>query len=714
MMRNVRLPGAPRLTPQFLFWAGMAAFGCGFVYHRMWHAVSLGSSQLVWLLLIAALVAGLLHWFARRRLARSSMATTWLLVGLVAWMCFAGVAQCLATVLIGLAALGAGSLLVPAGGHARMPLSLVTGLALICGVDGWLLPFRMHFRVVYLVLLLAIIVWRRRAIVAMLRPVAGGWLDAVDEARRSAALAVLVMFAASTWAWLPTTMYDDLAYHLALPSQLAQLGYYRMDVGSNVWALAPWAADVLQGIAQVLAGAEARGAVDTLWFGISCMLVWQLGRALSLPTAMRWLAVAMFAALPLTMTLLHSMQTEGPTVTAMLALAYLITTRPRPDGRALVVMGVLFGLLIGLKVSNLWFAGPLGLWLLWRSRAAFAWRALPLALLLGAVVAGSSYVYAWVLTGNPVLPLFNDVFQSPWYPVANFHDPRWDTGFRWDLVWNLVFQPGTYMESGSIGPLVLIALGGCFFVALAKPRTRGLALVGAVCLLLPLFMIQYLRYAYPALALLIPAMLCGVPLADAGTRLARGTWAALWTLVTVSLVFAGSAGWQMKSGALGTRLISGKTAVMARYAPIRFVLDNIDKRRGKSARVLILARDMPFAAQMAGRAFVTNWYDPQLSALAGKAREAKNSRGWLTLFEHSGANVLVTREGEADHGLMQAIKARHGRKAFTFKGLDAWQLPAAATVEPRSHDLSAERDMASRVRGWFGIGGTSDIAWTGS
>lgn len=412
---------------------------------------------------------------------------------------------------------------------------------------------------------------------------------------------MLVVFAASAWAWLPTTLYDDLAYHLALPSQLAQLGYYRMDVASNVWALAPWAADVLQAMAQVVAGTEARGAVDMLWFGLSCTLIWQLCKTLSLSLAMRWLAVALFASLPLTMMLLHSMQTEGPTVTVMLALAWLIAARRQPDWRALVVTGVLFGLLIGLKVSNLWFAGPLGLWFAWRNRTTCAWRWLPLALLAGLLVGGSSYVYAWALTGNPVLPLFNGFFQSPWYPPTNFHDGRWDTGFGWTIVWNVVFHPGTYMEGGSIGPLVLVALGGCFFVALAKPRTRGLALVGAAALLLPLFTIQYLRYAYPSLALLIPVMLCGVPVAAAGHRQARSMWGALWLLVAASLVLAGSASWQMKSGALGMRVTSGKSAVIDHYQPIRHVLDTIDKRHGPSARVLVLAQGTPFAAQMAGR-----------------------------------------------------------------------------------------------------------------
>lgn len=152
MMRQTRASGIPRLIPQILFWAGLGLFGLGFVYNTMWHAASLGSSQLVWLLLLAAAVAAVLKWVGGKWLGRISMATALLAVGLVALMYFAGVVPVLTVVLVGLTALGVGSVLVPVQWQAHAPLSLVVGLALMCGVDGWLLPFRMHFRVVYLVI----------------------------------------------------------------------------------------------------------------------------------------------------------------------------------------------------------------------------------------------------------------------------------------------------------------------------------------------------------------------------------------------------------------------------------------------------------------------------------------------------------------------------------------------------------------------------------
>src|SRR6185312_12709599 len=191
---------------------------------------------------------------------------------------------------------------------------------------------------------------------------------------------------------------------------------------------------------------------------------------------------------------LSAMQTEGPTAAVIAALALLIQRVREPRRRDLMLVGILFALLPALKISNLMFAGPLGLWLLWRWRGRMPWRTLPFAVLFALVLAGSSYVYAWKLTGNPVLPLFNAVFHSSYFAPTNFHDSRWDKGFHWNIVWRLVFHSGDYMEGGDAAPILVL-----------------MALVAIAGLLLPLYEIQYSRYAMPSLTLLIPAMLCGVP-----------------------------------------------------------------------------------------------------------------------------------------------------------------------------------------------------------
>ena len=694
--------------PAALFWTGFALLAAGMAFNAPWRAIA--ATPLAGL--IALGLISLAPGAGVRRVFHTTRATATLIVWTCAAFWFSGLASALSVVLLVGAALAIGSVLLPvddAGQGGSTALSTLLGLALLCGVVGWLLPFPVHQRVVYMPILVAVIALRWRVVILAGRAAHTAWFTAVAAAPRAAFLTTLCLGIASTCAWLPALSYDALVYHLALPSQLAQLGYYQMNAGSNVWALAPWAADVLQGMAWVLAGGESVGAVGLLWFGLSAALLWRLARALDLAPWLCWTAVALFGSLPLVAGLLTSMQTEGPTAAVLAGVALLIQRWRSPQRRHLLAVGALMGLLLALKVSNLMFAGPLGLWLLWRWRACLPWRVLPLALLLGGIVAGSSYMYAYVLTGNPVLPLFNGYFGSAFYPLADFYDPRWETGVSWRLPWRLVFASSVYDEAGNgVGPFVLIALAGSLLVALCRRPSAGLAWVSLVAFALPLTQIQYLRYAMPVLVLMIPAMLYGIRSAAMTPRSLRRVVYALGVLVVANLVMLSSATWQLKSGALLKRLGGGQDRVVRRYAVERHFADVVRQRYGDQARTLLTDPARPFTADFAGRGLATAWYDPQLSALAERARFTDSVAAWGRLLDASGADLLLVSKAGASAGMMSAIAARHGTSVLAVDGSRLWELHpqpvTGAALAPV--DLVAERDLALRLRGMLVHWGT--------
>lgn len=669
---NGSLERARRAAPAILFWAGMLLLAVGWIGNALWRQIG-NAPELA--LIALALLSALAAW-GLGRLLRCRFTTALLAVWLTTLACCAGFASSVAIMLLTAAALAIGSCIVPARWPARVALSALVGITLMAGVVGWTLPFPVpRIRLVYLIVLTLIVAWRWRELGAMLRPLPEQWSAAVRATPVAAGAAVMLLGVVSTHAWLPTIMYDDLVYHLGLPAQLASLGYYQMNAGSNVWALAAWSADVWQGIAWVVADGASRGVVNMLWFAMSEVLLWRLCKELDLGHGLRWLAVALFASTPLLAGTLASMQTEGPTAAVVLGLALLIQRSERTEARSLVVAGVLFGLLVGLKVSNLWFALPLGLWLLWQSRLRLPWRALPLAVLAAVVVAGSSYVYAWVLTGNPVLPLFNNIFHSPFYPSANFHDARWDSGFGAGIVWQIVFHTSDYLEgqAGAVG-FFLIGLAGSFFVALARPNSRALALVAAVALLLPLAVIQYVRYAAPGIALLIPAMLCGLP---ALTNAPRHRWmrsAALWLLVVLGGLFLTTAAWQFKTKALQRWLGGGDIGVYAKYAPSRLIAQVIRHRHGDTARVLMLPGTQPFVAELSGKGFSNSWYDPRVQALLDEPDARQDAAPWLRAIQWTGANLLITSAASTSPGLHDAIAKSHGTLVYATGDLELWQL----------------------------------------
>lgn len=660
-----------RIAPWILLGLGCLLAVSGFVANHMWTTVPPSPARLLALLASISLVGtyGLVRFFKCRP------ATGMLLIWSLALVYFVGLSASVAVILIVMAAAALGGALVPEGWSARPALSVLVGLALICGLVGWLLPMPVHFRASYTVALLVLTAWRRRDLIAMARSIPEAWRDAVDAAPWPALLAVLALGAASTCAWGPTIRADDLAFHLGLPSQLASLGYYRMDVGSSLWALSAWASDVLQGVARVVATGDARGAVNAMWFAIGLVLQWKFCESLGLRAGLRWVAVALYASVPLTATTLGGMQTEGPSAAVAMALALLIQGTPLPDRRRLLVAALIFGLLLELKISNLTLAGPMGLWLLWRWRGHLPWRTVPTAVLLALLVAGSSYAYSYLLTGNPVLPLFNKLFQSPYYPPVDFSNHVWNTGFHWGLVWDLVFHTSRYIEGGDgeIG-FFLVALGGCLLVGLARPQARPVTVVALACFLLPLSQTQYVRYAQPSFALLIPAMLCGMP--DNGFRPfgKRVAAAVLTVLVLSNLLYIANSDWEIRSGSLEILLTDGKQAVLDRYAPEREVAEVIRTLYGDDARTLVSDRTHAHAAELAGNAYALSWYDPELSSLALKADGDPSGAAWSKVIAHAGVNLVLLREGQYSAGLQAAIASDRGIRVYQKGDLELWEL----------------------------------------
>jgi hypothetical protein len=618
---------------QALVWAGLLAATAGLVMHALWRELPAG--RFGESLLLAGL-ATLLAWpLARWR--RLPWAQAQAIVWLAALVLMAGVLPALAVALLAAAAIALGTLV---SGAQRPLAALLVGLALFAGVLGWLLALPMHLFVVHVGLCVALVVLRRAAVREAARTLLDAWRDAVAEAPRAAAWTVALAGLASAGAWLPTMQHDDLAYHLGLPWQLMERGRYALDPMHQVWALAPWAGDVLQGMAQVIARAEARGPLDALWFLAALAGLWRVSALLGAPAAVRWASVALYASLPLTASLLGGMQTETPAVAAMLGLAVLALDGDVSPRRRAFAAACLFGLLCALKPLHAATGLPLLAWALWRARGGL--RAMDAVLLPATVLAlgAASYVHAWVLAGNPVLPLLNDVFGSPYFAPRAFNDPRWQAGLGWDVLWRLSFDTSAYLEGWDGGAgLLYVALAGAWALALLQRQTRALAICASVAIVLPLLPLQYARYLHPGLALLVPCL----AIALYRTLPARAAMATTVVLCVLQLAFQANAQWFLHTGAIkrSVAALGRDEPLFARYAPERLIARVL---RGRAdARVLVLDREAPYVAELGPSTMTTAWYDPPTQAQADAADQDASGEGWAKLLLRLRVTDVVVR-----------------------------------------------------------------------
>lgn len=649
-----------------LVWTGVALCAAGFALHRLWlqlPAARFGESLL--LAALAALIAWpLQHWRGWRW--ADGLALTWLL----ALLALTGLVPALAVALVAVAATALGGCIT---GRGQPLLALLCGLALLAGVLGWLLPLPLHHWWSYALLLVLLLVLRRRALREDAAVAWQAWRDAVAAAPTAAAWSVVVLGLASAGAWLPTLQHDDLAYHLGLPWQLLRNGRYALDPSHQVWALAPWAGDVLQALPQMLARVEARSALNAVWFAATAAGLWRIGTALGLAPPRRWAVLALFGSLPLVPALLGGMQTETPATAITVMLAALVLDEQARGRRQLLAAALLFGLLLGLKPLHALAALPLLGWAAWHLRSRSRWRALLPASALALLVAGSSYTFAWRVAGNPLLPLFNGVFRSRYFAPHNFSDARWTAGFDPDLFWDLSFDTSRYLEGwdGGVG-FVLIALAGAWLLALGARRTRALALCATLAMLLPLALMQYARYAHPGMVLLLPALVAALP-SDLAPR--RTAWL-LAGLCVLNLAFQGNAHWLLHTGGIkrSVGLLGRDPPLFARYAPERALARAMRARGAHDGAVLVLDPAFPYYAEFAARGRGTAWYDPALEAARVAADGDPSGQAWATLLRREHIRHVLVRPASLTPAQRAGLALADARLELTIDEAQWWQL----------------------------------------
>lgn len=556
---------------------------------------------------------------------------------------YAGIGTVLAGVLLALVALGIGTRL--ADGVRSPAIALLLGLAMLAAVVGWLLPFPIHQRWAYLLLAALVIAWRARALSTLLRDGARSLREGASRHPAWAILAIAATTVASLGLWLPSLNYDDNAVHLILQSQLLADGYYRLDVQSQSWAVAPWANNVLHAVAAMFAGHEARAAVAALWLLLGIDGARRLASALGASPRVALAAAAVFAAQPFAGYFTTTMQVDGASAAILLQLA-AVAAVPAAQRPGPLAIGAIGGLLLALKTISLLFALPLLVWLGWSSTPGLRlrWTLRMLAVLLP--VAGSSYCYAVLVTGNPLFPFFNAVFRSPYYALENFRDLKWMAGVTWRAPWDLLFRSNVYGQyyPGAAGIAVLATLPVVLVAALRKPALRWLAAWALLVAALLFWQMQYLRYLFPACAVL--AVLGVVALSRVLDW--RGFVAALVVLVAVDLALMPTTSWIARANPWAGLLRDGpdaRSGLVNEVMPEGALLARI-VARDPGACVLMADPRRPFVGVGRGHALsMHRRYDPELWHARNAAQADPTGAAWRALLDRIGASHVIVDAG---------------------------------------------------------------------
>lgn len=118
------------------------------------------------------------------------------------------------------------------------------------------------------------------------------------------------------------------------------------------------------------------------------------------------------------------------------------------------------------------------------------------------------YIVAWFKTGNPVFPYFNGLFKSSFFIAENFLDRNWTGKFAFTLPWDLTYHTQQFSQTvdGSAGLGVMffsIATLGLYFSTRKISYCLIPLVLGIFYLCAVGFQIQYLRYFFPGILLIV-------------------------------------------------------------------------------------------------------------------------------------------------------------------------------------------------------------------
>jgi hypothetical protein len=218
------------------------------------------------------------------------------------------------------------------------------------------------------------------------------------------------------------------------------------------------------------------------------------------------------------------------------------------ESRKVIHVALLLGLAVGLKLSNGAVALPIvivWLWRIFRTRPFRTKQILVTGLLSSLLFFAPFFPFLiWVyrMTGNPIFPLYNKVFQSPLYPLFNGWDNRWGGYGIWEIAaWPVLmfFEPVRTSElpvySGRLSLAFIVSFACLFFVRKLDGRIRTIIfviLLGSWAWSLTMGYIRYGLYLELLSGILLIAIVSQV-----WTKSARKSWGAiLASLLVVTLV----------------------------------------------------------------------------------------------------------------------------------------------------------------------------------
>lgn len=528
-------------------------------------------------------------------------------------------------------------------------------------------------------------------------------VDRLDVAISVVALVYFVV------ALMPEVGYDSLAMHLFISAHLDLRHQWGFDAGTYVWAVMPMLGDWIFSIGYLLAGETAArlinvGFIFILGWLVRDIVLWAGGSIVGA----RW-AVLIFLSTPLTFMEGSSLFIESVWASFVVAGTLAVLRSSTASGNQkleLPVAGLLLGCALAAKAVTFTMLPVLLLVLVWRYRSWYKTTGLPLLALgtgLFLVIGSIPYVTAWRLTGNPVFPFFNHIFKSVYYPtgVSDFATV-FGKGLTWDFLYKATFQSGKYLEAtaGAAGFqwLLLFLPASVAIFADRQQRTIALFFVGVMSIALAFHSTSYLRYVFPAWAILAAAI--GVALDKIFSRdviVKNLGYVVAVATIGLNLLFFSSGAFYRDFALKSVAGESSRELYLSGRLPIRSAVELINRLNTGRSPVAVFGN--PLAAGLSGDALYPIWYN---FVFQGEVASTQVEQDISNILLKRGVNFIILDSNWNGVGGVRGSETRALIEKVTENLAEYGSLSIRKVKTDRSFktELLSNPDFTSSIKGW--------------
>jgi hypothetical protein len=296
-------------------------------------------------------------------------------------------------------------------------------------------------------------------------------------------------------------------------------------------------------------------------------------------------------------------------------------------------------------------------------RGVKSWALAGIVVLTLLAAAFQSYGVAYMKTGNPVFPLYNEVFKSPHFASSNFSDSRWIHGFGFSSFFGVFWEQKRFFESMSnfvagfqylLVPLGTVALAMNFKT---HRRTLAVAFVLWLFAVAMLSQTQYWRYIFPVFALACIVVVRSAASLPGAAKLA--SFGVLLAAAVANFYHLPGISWALSAGLSQQWRLGAKSEWLTHVAPAAILTEEINRRSaGHKQPTVLYPNSSPSGATLQGKAAYLNWYSPSRERAYLQLKTADDLV--MFLVNHQISHVIVNQHesiqaGSPDDLLMRRL-----------------------------------------------------------